>query len=121
MGQIIQNTSELYLPNFFIVGAAKAGTSSLWTYLKDHPEVFMPKSNLHKEPAFFCDIYGIKSLERYKQLFASATSKNKRIGEASTAYLACPESAGHIYKKFKQGWALLRRHIFNSKSNGKDA
>jgi len=38
------------LPNFFIVGAPKAGTTSLWTYLDQHPQVFMCPL---KEPSYF--------------------------------------------------------------------
>ncbi len=37
--------------NFFIVGAAKAGTTSIFNLLKQHPEVFMSPI---KEPYFFC-------------------------------------------------------------------
>ena len=37
-------------PDFFIVGAAKCGTSSLYTYLRQHPDIFMPHM---KEPNFF--------------------------------------------------------------------
>jgi hypothetical protein len=38
------------LPNFFIVGAPKAGTTSLWTYLDQHPQIFMCPL---KEPSYF--------------------------------------------------------------------
>ena len=38
------------LPNFLIVGAAKSGTTSLWRYLSEHPEIFMSKN---KEPKYF--------------------------------------------------------------------
>ncbi len=38
------------LPNFLIIGAAKSGTSSLYMYLMQHPEIFMSPS---KEPHFF--------------------------------------------------------------------
>ena len=38
------------LPNFFIIGAAKSGTSSLYMYLKQHPEIYMSPV---KEPHFF--------------------------------------------------------------------
>lgn len=38
------------LPTFFVVGAAKAGTTSLYRYLGDHPDVFVPRV---KEPFFF--------------------------------------------------------------------
>ena len=37
-------------PNLFIVGAPKSGTTSIYNYLKNHPEVFMSPI---KEPHFF--------------------------------------------------------------------
>ena len=37
-------------PDFFIVGAAKAGTTALFQHLRRHPDVFIPPS---KEPQFF--------------------------------------------------------------------
>ena len=37
-------------PNFFVIGAGKAGTTSLYHYLKQHPEIFMSRL---KEPKFF--------------------------------------------------------------------
>jgi len=39
------------LPNFLIIGAAKSGTTSLYAYLQQHPQVFM--SSPVKEPTFF--------------------------------------------------------------------
>jgi hypothetical protein len=39
-------------PNFFLVGAAKAGTTSLCEYLDQHPEIYMSPI---KEPCFFAD------------------------------------------------------------------
>jgi hypothetical protein len=38
------------LPNFFIVGAPKAGTTSLYAYLDQHPQVYMSPL---KEPSYF--------------------------------------------------------------------
>ena len=38
------------LPNFFVIGAGKSGTTSLWRYLEQHPEVYMSPI---KEPNFF--------------------------------------------------------------------
>ena len=37
-------------PNFLIIGAMKSATTSLYTYLKQHPDIFMPSI---KEPMFF--------------------------------------------------------------------
>ena len=45
-------TSEVW-PNLFVVGAAKAGTTSLWRYLDEHPEIWMAPV---KEPNFFSGV-----------------------------------------------------------------
>jgi len=86
-------------PNLFIVGAAKAGTSSLWSLLKQHSKIFMPEDELFKEPAYFSQIktgrFGC--LDQYMNLFCRATESHKYLGEASTAYLSDPESANLIH------------------------
>lgn len=83
------------LPNFFIVGAAKAGTTSLWRYLLQHPDIFMPSDIMYKEPAYFSNKKGIDSIDDYTDLF-SGVKTEKMIGEASTAYLTSPESPERI-------------------------
>lgn len=85
------------LPNFFIVGAAKAATTSLHYYLSKHPDVFMsePKEinyfsqeELDAQQLYYDD-YKPASLDEYKKLFAHASHK-KAIGEASVSYLFYP-------------------------------
>lgn len=82
------------LPNFFIAGAPKAGTTSLFHYLEGHPEVFMCPV---KEPNFFSvdeiikqNLYyaekGVRDRREYEQLFAAAGNA-KAVGEASVSYL----------------------------------
>lgn len=72
-------------PDFVIAGAAKCGTTALYTYLARHPSVFMPDL---KEPGFFsADMPGgISSLEKYLALFAAAPARCL-TGEGSTRYL----------------------------------
>lgn len=94
---MIQNT-DVTLPNFLIVGAAKAGTTSLYHYVKQHPEVFMSKvKGPHFISAQFKEIpeNGINDslVERYVtdfhdycRLFEGAAGK-KAIGEASSENL----------------------------------
>ena len=91
----------LLKPNFFIIGAAKAGTSTLYRYLYSHPNVFMPQSDLNKEPAFFSFYTGQRRDDRYFKLFKSANKSQIRIGEASTAYISDQYSPALItaYKK----------------------
>jgi hypothetical protein len=94
--------SEARWPNLFIVGAAKAGTTSLHDYLDQHPEVFMSPV---KEPHFFSGIEpapelaaffpSIRDEAAYLNLFTGA-SDEKVLGEASTSYLAYPKTAAAI-------------------------
>jgi len=74
-----------------IVGAAKSGTTSLFQYLRGHPEVFMPDL---KEASFFAGD-GIRTEAEYLGLFRGSAGK-KAIGEASVAYLYLPETAPAI-------------------------
>ena len=78
------------LPNFLIIGAGKAGTTSLYDWLRQHPGVFMPSL---KEPKFFAyepgrgdGLYPVRTLEAYAALFAPATTETA-LGEASPHYL----------------------------------
>jgi hypothetical protein len=99
------------LPNFLIAGAAKAGTTSLWFYMNEHPQIGMASI---KEPSFFSTTVGCgahpdgksprtpghfsKGLVWYESLFQDCNGA-LAVGEASTQYMSEPESAGLI-KKF---------------------
>jgi len=76
-------------PNFFIVGVAKAGTTSLSEWLKQHPQIYIPAI---KEPHYFAsDLVDpivrnvVRTKEDYLALFAKARNYKAR-GEASTSY-----------------------------------
>lgn len=74
-------------PNLFVVGVARGGTSSLWDYLHQHPDVWMSRL---KEPYFFSvaqmRYHPFPKDERaYLSLFSDAGDATWR-GEASTAY-----------------------------------
>jgi Sulfotransferase family len=74
-------------PNLFVVGAPKSGTTSLWRWLGEHPEIFMSPV---KEPRFFSGSRSLRSVtdrESYLRLFADARSEKLR-GEATPSYLA---------------------------------
>lgn len=81
------------VPDFFIVGAAKAGTTSLHHYLNQHPQVYLPVEE--KEPGFFCDLWGYTDPDRYSDIFHKA-EPGQLIGESSTPYLTCQASAAWI-------------------------
>ena len=96
------------MPNFLIIGAPKAGTSSLYAYLKQHPEIYMSPI---KEPHFFMlenkEInfrgpgdkerfkFAVHRIEDYQKLFAGV--KNEiAVGEASTTYLGSERAPERI-------------------------
>ncbi len=102
--------SDPQMPNFLIVGAQKAGTTALYQYLKQHPDVCMSPI---KEPHFFAfehrdvDFRGprdretlghmvVKDEGAYRQLFADASGKVR--GEASAMYLYMEEAVGGIQR-----------------------
>src|SRR5215210_1669165 len=90
------------IPNLFIVGAAKCGTTSLYEYLNEHPDIYMCPV---KEPHFFSNVQirnkevhkdpepgkyymtkVIRSTEIYLSLFKEGLNCKIR-GEASPSYL----------------------------------
>lgn len=74
-------------PDFIIIGAMKAGTSTLYDQLARQPGIFM---STPKEPAFFADdAVFARGSDWYRSLFAPAPSEALR-GEASTHYTKLP-------------------------------
>src|SRR5688572_9666040 len=86
----------LRYPDFFIVGAGKAGTTAIWRYLSQHPQVFMTKDIRYKELGFFCDHYGVYEADYYRSFFQDARS-DQMIGESCHTYITSPESPELIY------------------------
>lgn len=95
-------------PDFFVIGAGRAGTTSLHRYLRQHPELFLPT---RKAPSFFyCAGNPIASTsarqretrthfvcdaERYGRLFAAARP-DQLLGDVSPAYLSSIEVPARI-------------------------
>jgi len=75
-------------PNFFIIGAPKCGTTSLATWLAEHPAVYMSPV---KEPHHYCSDfainYGYNNRNDYLSLFEKANENHLAVGEASVWYL----------------------------------
>jgi len=100
------------LPNFLIIGAAKAGTNALYHYLRQHPQIYMSP---WKEPKFFAfeteadlgfraangrdapvNASVILDQAEYEELFDDARDGELARGEASTHYLYVEKSPGRI-------------------------
>lgn len=113
------------LPNFFILGTAKAGTTSLAHYLKQHPQVFIPQN---KEPNFFilegADLppYGgpansetlyeiiykcsVTDFSHYQSLFDGVTQETA-IGDATVLYLYFAEAADRIRQQVPEARMII--------------
>jgi len=98
-------------PNFFIVGATKAGTTSIYNYLKNIPGIFM---SAEKEPNYFSrknipndhPIIPIRDKKKYLELFKGVKDE-KIIGEASPTYLADPEAPKLIHEAYPDAKILI--------------
>jgi hypothetical protein len=89
--------NEWRLPHFLIVGAMKAGTTTLYRDLCRLPEVFMPEQ---KEPETLVRFDNLDQIRAdYHDLFPRA-SAGKLRGEASTAYTKRPEFEGAAERAF---------------------
>lgn len=55
----------MIMPNFLTIGAAKAGTTSIYNYLNQHPEIYMSPN---KEPNFFAYVRMATRLLRFGRL-----------------------------------------------------
>ncbi|MDJ0533047.1 MAG: sulfotransferase [Xenococcaceae cyanobacterium MO_207.B15] len=98
------------MPNFLIIGAAKAGTTALHEYLQQHPQIYMTPT---KETNFFAfegevinfqgpgdealKDFSITDLSTYQAKFAQVTNE-LAIGEACPSYLYIPQAVPRIKK-----------------------
>lgn len=103
-------------PQFIVAGAARAGTSSLNSYLMQHPDIFLPKV---KEPCFFSFAgekinfkngkfaFAINSIDQYCSLFIKANS-NQITGDISTPYLYLYEKTIDNFRKFHDNFQNVK-------------
>ena len=103
------------MPNFLIIGAMKSGTTALYYYLEQHPEIYMSPV---KEPNFFSSqeqenaADAVTNIGTYQDLFRGGSGK-KALGEASHSYLYEPRAAAEIkrYVPETKLIAILRNPI----------
>lgn len=73
------------LPDFFIIGAAKAGSTALYEYLIQHPSVYMPE--IKETNFFYSDEKWGKGVDWYLRTFFAHSESFLARGEASPGYL----------------------------------
>jgi hypothetical protein len=115
--------ASIRVPDFLIVGAARSGTTAVFSYLAQHPQVFMPQA---KEPMFlsvfgqgwsYVDIrtgkrakFVVEKLDDYLKLFRPAKN-GQMIGEASAWYLyhyqPCIRNIQDVYGENAPGLKII--------------
>lgn len=97
------------MPNFLVIGAGKAGTTALYEYLDQHPQIYMSPV---KETNFFAlegeqanfrgpgvreriNSWSVTDIEDYQALFGRASGETA-LGEACPLYLYSPKAPGRI-------------------------
>lgn len=121
------------MPNFLIIGAAKSGTTALYRFLDQHPQIYMSP---RKQPDFLAfegkrpnyhwpggklahvNRNPITSIEEYRALFEGVTDEIS-IGEASPSYLYISKAAEHIRQRLPDVKliAILRDPVERAYSN----
>lgn len=82
-------------PRFLILGQAKAGTSALFQYLSEHPDMVPP---LVKEPQYWSQNFHLGQ-EWYESLFPRLAEGGSRFtGEGSVTYLLDPQAPKRVFE-----------------------
>tara|TARA_X000001036_G_scaffold439118_1_gene489007 strand:+ start:1153 stop:2118 length:966 start_codon:yes stop_codon:yes gene_type:complete len=94
--------SKLKVPNLFVVGAAKSGTTALYNFLDQHPDIYMSPL---KEPHFFCTDIRIENFnDDYKKRNFFNTSKyfsNKKLPKRHIAFLDNRNDYFELFREHK--------------------
>jgi hypothetical protein len=127
----VASEGEHRLPTFLLIGAMKTGTTSLYQYLRTHPQVFMPdlKEVMFFDPRHRWD----RGLEWYARQFAPAGPDAVALGEASTSYTkfpvveGVPERIGSVLPDVRLIYIVrdpierMRSHYLYALSRGKES
>jgi hypothetical protein len=90
-------------PNFFIVGAPKAGTTSLYFYLDQHPQIYMSPI---KEPHYFADEIRVENFSAEMRSMPEASTETLRRyleGTAREKFSGGPVTSWLDYQKLFNG------------------
>ncbi|ADE16367.1 sulfotransferase [Nitrosococcus halophilus Nc 4] len=86
------------LPNFFVVGAQKSGTTSLHHYLRAHPEIYLP---FQKESKFFVhERFYNRGIHYYEAEYFSGWDHELAVGEVDPEYMYIEQALERIIKHF---------------------
>ena len=85
------------IPDFYIVGAPKCGTTAMYQWLDAHPEIFVPVKEIHYFGQDLDHRRPAVSDERYRGLFAPASTAHRAVGDVGVWYLMSESAAEEIH------------------------
>ena len=111
------------LPNFLIIGVQKAGTSSIYDYLKQHPQVYMSPI---KETDFLSRDWDVADVERQRQINADRRAngrpecidsfqKYQQLFEQVTTEIAIGEASPNYLFRAEQTIVQIQRYVPEAK------
>ncbi|MEG4346628.1 tetratricopeptide repeat protein [Microcoleus sp. A003_D6] len=104
------NLKPVKVPNFIIIGSQRCGTTSLYTYLAQHPQILTP---IKKEMDFFSWHFD-RGIDWYLAHFPPMPPGEQFVtGEASPSYFDCREAPERLYSAFPEAKlvVLLRNPV----------
>ncbi len=84
-------------PDFFVLGAPKCATTSLYEWLKSHPQIFVAKKEMHFFNTDHTD-REVTRLQDYRALFAGASERHIAVGEVAVMYLYSEAAVANILR-----------------------
>ncbi len=88
-------------PHFFLIGAPKCGTTSMYAWLKSHPRIFIAPKEAHHFNTDHADRI-VPSSQAYQALFEGVSDRHIAVGEASVRYLYSHEAVANILRYNKE-------------------
>jgi tetratricopeptide (TPR) repeat protein len=98
------NLKKVTTPNFIIIGSQRCGTTSLYTYLAQHPQILTPI----KKEMDFCSWHFERGIDWYLAHFPPIPPGEQFLtGEASPSYFDCLEAPERLYSAFSQAKLIV--------------
>ncbi|MEG4587393.1 tetratricopeptide repeat protein [Microcoleus sp. MOSTC5] len=98
------NLKPVKVPNFIIIGSQRCGTTSLYTYLAQHPQILTP---IKKEMDFFSWHFD-RGIDWYLAHFPPMPPGEEFVtGEASPSYFDSREAPERLYSLFPQAKLIV--------------
>ena len=84
------------LPDFYIVGAPKCGTTAMYQWLHAHPEIFLPAKETHFYGQDLDHRRPPMTQDQYQALYADASPAHRAIGDVAVWHLMSETAAASV-------------------------